>query len=59
MYFRWQNRDDLSYYLTEYLRLNDIYWGLTALALMGRQDALSRRDMIDWVMNCWDEEVGT
>lgn len=38
--------------------MNGIYWGLTALALMGRQDALPRDEMIAWVMSCWNEEVG-
>lgn len=38
--------------------MNGIYWGLTALAMMGRQDALERTEMIDWVMSCWDDQVG-
>lgn len=38
--------------------MNGVYWGLTALCLMGRKDALPRDEMIEWVMNCWDEEVG-
>jgi len=53
-----QKRDELAYYLTEHLRMNGIYWGLTALALMDRQDALDRQEMIDWVMSCWDEDAG-
>jgi geranylgeranyl transferase type-2 subunit beta len=38
--------------------MNGIYWGLTALALMGSQDALPREEMIKWVMNCWNDDVG-
>lgn len=53
-----QRRDELAYYLTEHLRMNGIYWGLTALCLMGHQDALNRQEMIDWVMSCWDDEIG-
>lgn len=53
-----QKRDELAYYLTEHLRMNGIYWGLTSLALMGRKDALDRQEMIDWVMSCWVEEEG-
>ncbi|BGP15245.1 hypothetical protein JCM10213_000712 [Rhodosporidiobolus nylandii] len=53
-----QKRDDLSYYFTEHLRMNGVYWGLTALALMGRMDALPREEMIEWVMSCWNEDVG-
>ena len=39
-------------------RLNAVYWGLTALCIMGHQDALNREEMIDFVMSCWDEEAG-
>lgn len=51
-------RNDLAYYFTEHLRMNGVYWGLTALALMGHTDALPRDDMIAWVMSCWNDQVG-
>lgn len=38
--------------------MNGIYWGLTALCIMGHQDVLPRNEMIDFVMSCWDEEAG-
>jgi geranylgeranyl transferase type-2 subunit beta len=38
--------------------MNAVYWGLTALCVMGNQAALDREEMIDWVMSCWDEEQG-
>ncbi|GAA5826153.1 hypothetical protein JCM10212_004818, partial [Sporobolomyces blumeae] len=53
-----KNRDDLAYHFTEHLRMNGIYWGLTALALMSNKDALPREDMIAWVLSCWDDDVG-
>lgn len=46
------------YHLTAHLRLNAIYWGLTALCTMKRKDALDREEMIDFVMSCWDDEAG-
>jgi hypothetical protein len=49
---------DYSYHRSEHLRMNGIYWGLTALCLLDRQDALSREDMVAWVMSCWDEKQG-
>ncbi|ORY27870.1 terpenoid cyclases/protein prenyltransferase alpha-alpha toroid [Naematelia encephala] len=57
-----QNLDkkkDYTYHLTEHLRLNGVYWGLTALWIMGRQDALDREEMIKYVLSCWDEVAGT
>ena len=38
--------------------MNGIYWGLTALAFMGRVDALDKEEMIKWVFSCWDDAVG-
>ncbi|KAG6371798.1 rab geranylgeranyltransferase [Boletus reticuloceps] len=53
-----QNKDDLAYHLTAHLRMNAIYWGLTALCIMGHKNALDREEMIEYVMSCWDEEAG-
>ncbi|EJD35635.1 rab geranylgeranyltransferase [Auricularia subglabra TFB-10046 SS5] len=53
-----KNKDDLAYHLTTHLRLNAIYWGITALHILGRTDALDRNDVVDFVMSCWDDEAG-
>jgi len=52
------SEDDLSYHMTAHLRMNAIYWGLTALCIMGHKDALDREEMINYVMSCWDDEAG-
>lgn len=44
-------KDDLEYWLTEHLRLNGIYWGLTALDLMNNIDALPRDEVIGYVQS--------
>ena len=44
--------------MTAHLRMNAIYWGLTALCIMGHKDALDREEMIEYVMSCWDETAG-
>ncbi|RAL66830.1 hypothetical protein DID88_007613 [Monilinia fructigena] len=49
---------ELEYWHTEHLRLNGLYWGLTALHLLGRPDALPRRETIDFVLNCQHESGG-
>ncbi|KAF8590357.1 terpenoid cyclases/Protein prenyltransferase [Ramaria rubella] len=53
-----KNKDDLAYHLTTHLRLNAIYWGLGALCIMKHKDALDKEEMIDFVMNCWDDDAG-
>jgi len=46
------------YHLTSHLRLNAVYWGLTAVTIMKHPDALDRTDLIDFVMKCWDQKTG-
>lgn len=51
-------RDELEYWLTEHLRLNGLYWGLVALHLLNRPDALPRDDTIEFVLSCQHEDGG-
>ena len=37
-----QQTDTFEYYATEHFRLSGVYWGVTALALLGRLDALNK-----------------
>ncbi|KAJ7086704.1 terpenoid cyclases/protein prenyltransferase alpha-alpha toroid [Mycena epipterygia] len=53
-----KSTDDLMYHLTAHLRLNAIYWGLTALCIMGQPEALDRDEVIQFVESCWDEKTG-
>ncbi|KAH9888278.1 terpenoid cyclases/protein prenyltransferase alpha-alpha toroid [Xylariomycetidae sp. FL2044] len=45
-------KDEYEYWLTEHLRLNGLYWGLTALHLLRRPDALPRDETIDFILSC-------
>jgi geranylgeranyl transferase type-2 subunit beta len=51
-------KDEYDYWLTEHLRLNGLYWGLTALHLLGKPDALPRAETIDFVLSCQHENGG-
>ena len=53
-----QSKSDLAYHLSSHLRLNAVYWGFTALNILGRPEALDRNEMIEFVMSCWDDEAG-
>jgi geranylgeranyl transferase type-2 subunit beta len=44
--------------LTEHLRLNGVYWGLTALHLLGHPEALPREETINFVLSCQNEDGG-
>ncbi|RUP51510.1 terpenoid cyclases/protein prenyltransferase alpha-alpha toroid [Jimgerdemannia flammicorona] len=53
-----QKKDDLEYWLTEHLRVNGVYWGLTALDLMNNIDALERDQVIKYLQDCQHENGG-
>ncbi|GMM58936.1 Rab geranylgeranyltransferase [Maudiozyma humilis] len=46
--------NDLEYWLSEHLRLNGVYWGLTALCILKSKDTFTKDDVIGFVMSCWD-----
>lgn len=48
----------MEYWLTEHLRLNGVYWGLTALHLLSHPDALPRDQLIEFVLSCQSENGG-
>lgn len=49
---RSQNRDSFEYFATEHFRMSGVYWGLTALHLLGRADALPAEELVAWVLAC-------
>ncbi|OAP55058.1 hypothetical protein AYL99_10758 [Fonsecaea erecta] len=51
-------KDELDYWLTEHLRLNGVYWGLTALHLLGHPDALPRDETLQFVFACQNPDGG-
>jgi geranylgeranyl transferase type-2 subunit beta len=55
---KWQRRDELEYWLTEHLRLNGVYWGLTSLHLLGHPEALPRDETIQFVLSCQQPNGG-
>lgn len=48
----------MEYWLTEHLRLNGVYWGLTALYLLDHPDALPRDEIIQFVLSCQSQNGG-
>ncbi|SPO27822.1 probable BET2 - geranylgeranyltransferase type II beta subunit [Ustilago trichophora] len=53
-----KKRDSLAYHFTTHLRMNGVYWGLTALEILGRPEVLDRQALIDFVFSCWDDNAG-
>ena len=42
--------------MTEHLRLNGVYWGLTALCLLAHPEVLDSKEMIKYIQSCQTEE---
>lgn len=53
-----KKRDSLAYHFTTHLRMNGVYWGLTALEILGKPEVLDRQALIDFVFSCWNEQTG-
>ncbi|KAF2395520.1 terpenoid cyclases/Protein prenyltransferase [Trichodelitschia bisporula] len=53
-----KRHDEFECWLTEHLRLNGLYWGLTALHLLGKPDALPRTEVLEFVLSCLHELGG-
>lgn len=51
-------KDELEYWYTEHLRLNGLYWGLTALHLLKRPEALPQDETIKFVLSCQHKNGG-
>lgn len=47
-----QNKESFEFFATEHFRMSGVYWGLTALYLLGRPDALDGAAVVDWVLSC-------
>ena len=44
--------------MTEYLRMNGMYWGLTAMSLAGQLDRMDRDEVVAFVRSCQTEGGG-
>ncbi|CCD26924.1 Rab geranylgeranyltransferase BET2 NDAI_0J00320 [Naumovozyma dairenensis CBS 421] len=53
-----KKQNDLEYWLSEHLRLNGVYWGLTALYILDAQDKFDKEQVIKFVLSCWDDKTG-
>ncbi|KAF9180346.1 hypothetical protein BGZ51_006227 [Haplosporangium sp. Z 767] len=51
-------KNDLEYWLTEHLRVNGLYWGTTALQILGHPDALDQEQIVDYLAKCQHDNGG-
>ena len=51
-------KETYEYWLLEHLRLNGLYWGVMALATMRSLDSLPKKEVLKFVMDCYDTKTG-
>lgn len=51
-------KETYEYWLLEHLRLNGLYWGIMALATMDSLETLSKQEVVQFVMECFDTKTG-
>lgn len=44
--------------MTEFLRVSGIYWGLTAMDLIGQLERMNKQQVLEYVISCHDAETG-
>lgn len=53
-----KQQNTIEYWFSEHLRINGVYWGLTALCLLESESVFNEKDVIAFVMSCWDSRTG-
>jgi geranylgeranyl transferase type-2 subunit beta len=48
----WQENDKIEFVATEHFWLSGIYWGLTALHLLGKLDEVDKEAVVAWTLSC-------
>ncbi|BFZ05549.1 hypothetical protein BsWGS_08588 [Bradybaena similaris] len=51
-------KDDYEYVMTEFLRMNGMYWGLTAMALAGQLERMDKSQVVEFIQKCQHESGG-
>jgi geranylgeranyl transferase type-2 subunit beta len=47
-----QNKNSYESQVTDHFRMSGVYWGLTALYLLGRLDLMDGAEVVKWVLAC-------
>ncbi|XKL65425.1 hypothetical protein PGB90_008845 [Kerria lacca] len=53
-----EDKSSYEYYMTEYLRMSGLYWGLTTLELLDKKDLLSEIEVMEFIRNCINDNGG-
>jgi prenyltransferase beta subunit len=46
------HKDSFEYHVMEHLRMSGVYWGCTAMYLLGELDGMKGDEIIEWIKKC-------
>ena len=54
------DKASFEYFVTQHFRMSGVYWGLTALSIMGKdlRKELNVNEIVEWVMSCYHPDIG-
>lgn len=53
-----KKKDDFEYTMTEHIRMSGMYWGITAIDLLGCLGRMDRTEIIAFIQQCQDKASG-
>ncbi|GFH29111.1 geranylgeranyl transferase type-2 subunit beta, partial [Haematococcus lacustris] len=51
----WENTDKIEFVATEHFWMSGMYWGLTAMSLLGKLEDMDEAAITSWVLSCQHE----
>ena len=51
-------KESLESCMTEHMRMSGVYWGVTSMALLGREHEMDHTMVVEWVLKCQHESGG-
>jgi len=51
-------KEEYDYVMSEFLRINGVYWSLTAMDLMKHRDRLDKAEIMSYVHSCYNASIG-
>ncbi|GFH15685.1 uncharacterized protein HaLaN_11957 [Haematococcus lacustris] len=55
----WENTDKIEFVATEHFWMGGMYWGLTAMSLLGKLEDMDEAAITSWVLSCQHEGTAT
>lgn len=52
--------ESFEFVVTQYLRMSGVYWGLTAMSILGNDlyNDMKAEAIVEWVLTCQDPKTG-